>query len=82
MEGEMREKTRMYKEEVWVWVIVEDQRTFPAQEKRQLIPSMLKKMNCKISLKNTTEQIPKRLQNFQIKQKNFGTCRTFLNFQL
>lgn len=33
MEGEMREKTRMYKEEVWVWVIVEDQRTFPAQEK-------------------------------------------------
>lgn len=67
MEGEMREKTRMYKEEVWAWVIVEDQRTFPAQEKRQLIPSMLKKMNCKISLKNTTEQIPKRLQNFQIK---------------
>lgn len=67
MEGEMREKTRMYKEEVWVWVIVEDQRTFPAQEKRQLIPSTLKKMNCKISLKNTTEQIPKLLQNFQIK---------------
>lgn len=55
----------MYKEEVWV--IVEDQCTFPAQEKRQLIPSTLKKMNCKISLKNTTEQIPKLLQNFQIK---------------
>jgi len=72
------------------WDTVEDQHTLKAEYSNHVIYLDWTKIECKISLKNTNKQTPNLLvfwwQNTALhkflRQKFFGTGRTFLFFQL